>query len=170
MVSAARDQPTVAMLKEVKLFSAFSDAELQQLTQLGSSTSCDPHANIVIEGELSWGLYVLLEGLVGVYKTNKMSGDVYDVGQMRTGAFFGEMSLLDDNPRSATVRSLTDCQLFFISKDDFISFLNASMDRKLRFFENCVRDLVGRLRELDENYVISQFQLWKTAINRKGAA
>lgn len=161
--------PSVASLKNVKLFKAFTDHELGQLISLGSGTAFEAHANIVIEGELSWGLYVILDGVVGIFKTNKLGGDFYDVGQLRAGSFFGEMSLIDDNPRSATVRAVTDTQLFHISKDAFHHFLDSSGDLKLRFYESCVRDLVARLRELDDNYVISQYQLWKTALKKEAA-
>jgi CRP-like cAMP-binding protein len=162
-------RPTVPMLREIKLLRPFSDSELGQLIQIGAGAGCETHANIVIEGELTWGLYLILEGMVGIYKTNKLSGDIYDVGQLRQGQFFGEMSLIDENPRSATVRALTDCQLFYVSKDSFQELLRRSPDLKMRFLESCIQDLVHRLRELDENYVISQYQLWKSAVTKEVA-
>jgi len=160
---------TVPMLREVKLLRLFSDEELDGLVQIGDSIGYEPHTNIIIEGELSWGLFLILDGTVGIYKTNKLSGDIYDVGQLRTSNFFGEMSLVDENPRSATVRALSDCQMFYISKDKFVEFLDRSMDLKLRFYQSCAQDLVARLRELDENYVISQYQLWKAAVTGDAA-
>ena len=165
----ANAKPTVPMLKEIRLLQAFSDAELGQLIMLGSGSAYEAHSNIVIEGETSWGLYLILEGVVGIYKSNKLTGEHYDVGQLRYGNFFGEMSLVDDNPRSATVRALTDCHVFYISKDAFAKLLQSSTDLKLRFYEACVKNLVGRLRELDDNYVISQYQLWKTAMKKEAA-
>src|SRR4051794_20097123 len=151
-------KPTVPMLKDVKLLHSFTEAELNQLIMVGAGATYEAHANIVIEGELTWGLYLILEGAVGIFKTNKLTGENYDVGQLRSGYFFGEMSLVDENPRSATVRALTDCHLFYISKDAFIKFISRSQDLKMRFFDACIKNLVGRLRELDDNYVISQYQ------------
>jgi len=162
-------KPAAAMLKEVRLLQSLTEAELTQLIQLGSAATYEEHANIVIEGELSWGLYFIVEGVVGIFKNNKLTGEPYDVGQLRHGNFFGEMSLVDDNPRSATVRALTNCQLFYISKDQFQSFLGASKDLKLRFYESCIHTIVTRLRELDDNYVISQYQLWKAAFKKEAA-
>jgi CRP-like cAMP-binding protein len=160
-------KPSVSLLKEIKLLQSFSEAELQQLIASGSGASYEPHTNIVIEGELSWGLYLIVDGIVGIFKTNKLTGSLYDVGQLRAGSFFGEMSLIDENPRSATVRSLTNCELFYISKETFIAFLNKSTDLKLKFYQNCVSNLVVRLRELDDNYVISQYQLWQSALKKE---
>ncbi len=162
-------KPDIKLLREVKLLKTFTDAELGELVKLGAPAHYEPYANIVIEGELSWGIYLILEGLVGIFKTNKLSGDLYDVGQLRSGSFFGEMSLIDSNPRSATVRAITDCNLFYISKDTFGQFLKKSTDLKARFYESCIQSLVSRLRELDDNYVVSQYQLWKTALKKEAA-
>jgi CRP-like cAMP-binding protein len=160
-------KPTIDLLKEIKLLKSFSDSELQHLIQLGTSASYEPHTNVIIEGELSWGLYLILDGTVGILKMNKLTSNAYDVGQLRSGNFFGEMSLIDENPRSATIRTLTNTELFYISKDTFIEFLDRSPDLKLRFYTNCVSNLVVRLRELDDNYVISQYQLWQSALKKE---
>ncbi len=169
MVGGGEVKPSVATLKEVKLLKTFSEQELAQLIQVGATARYEAHTNIVIEGELSWGIYFILEGLLGVFKNNKLTGQDYDVGQLRAGFFFGEMSLIDDNPRSATVRALTNCQVFYISKDAFQQFLGRSADLKLKFYESCIRSLVVRFRELDENFVVSQYQLWKSALKKEAA-
>lgn len=162
-------KPTTTLLKEIKLLQTLTEPELANLIQLGTTHSFESHSNIVIEGELSWGLYLILEGFVGIFKTNKLTGETYDVGQLREGSFFGEMSLIDENPRSATVKALTDCQLFYVSKEAFTGFLSRSSDLKTRFYDSCIKNLVARLRELDDNYVISQYQLWKSALKKEAA-
>ncbi|MGK5087288.1 cyclic nucleotide-binding domain-containing protein [Bdellovibrionota bacterium FG-2] len=165
----ARIKPSVSVLKNIRLLKVFSDQELSSLIQHGEGMACEAYNNIVIEGEMTWGLYLILDGMVGVYKRNKLTGVDYDVGQLRTGNFFGEMSLVDEYPRSATVRALSDCQLFSITKEGFQQFLSKNPSSKSKFFESCVETLVHRLRELDENYVISQYQLWKTALKKEAA-
>lgn len=162
-------KPSVPMMREIRLLQTFTDSELAQLINAGTGAAYEAHTNMVIEGEMSWGLYLIIDGVVGIYKTNKLTGENYDVGQLRPGNFFGEMSLVDENPRSATVRALTDCHVFYISKDVFVHFLSQSTGTQLRFYESCVKTLVSRLRELDDNYVISQYQLWKTALKKEAA-
>jgi CRP-like cAMP-binding protein len=164
------NRPTLSALKEIKLLQVFRDAELESLLSAGQAMRFEAHSNIVIEGEMSWGIYLILKGTAGIYKTNKLTGDSYDVGQLHQGAFFGEMSLVDGNPRSATVRALTQCELFHVSKDAFRSFLGSSPELKLKFYEACIKNVVDRLRELDDSYVISQYQLWKTLLKKKEAA
>jgi CRP-like cAMP-binding protein len=162
-------EPSISLLREIKLLQPFTDEELHQILQIGSLIRFEAHSSIVIEGELSWGLYLLWDGLVGIFKTNKLTGENYDIGQLRGGSFFGEMSLVDNNPRSATVKALTDCSMFFISKEAFHELLDLSPETKIRFYESCIKQVVSRLRELDDNYVISQYQLWKIALKKEAA-
>ncbi len=164
MQGTAIEVPTIELIRNVRLLQAFTDSELQAVLKQGEIIERESHANIVIEGELSWGLYIILDGVVGILKNNTLSGEVYDVGQIGAGGFFGEMSLIDEHPRSATVRALLPTRLLHISKERFMGLLDGSPGLKTKFYENCIKDLVKRLRELDENYVISQYQLWKTAI------
>src|SRR4051794_10603997 len=110
-------QLTLDVLKGIKLLQPLNDTELTQLVQFGERQTFEAHSNIIIEGELSWGLYFILFGSVGILKSNKMTGVSYDVGHLREGSFFGEMSLVDDSARSATVRALSECEVFFISKE-----------------------------------------------------
>lgn len=163
-------KPDVPMLREVKLLQIFGDEELQALLKMGKLLQYEAHANIVIEGEMSWGLYLILDGQIGIFKTNKLTGDIYDIGKMNAGNYFGEMSLVDENPRSATVRALTDAYVYNISKDQFMAFLDASQGRRLRFYETCIRDLSKRLKDLSDNFIEAQYQLWKTAVQKKGVA
>jgi CRP-like cAMP-binding protein len=161
-----RPKPASEVLGGIKLLKSFTERELEDLTTFGKEIEYEAHTNILIEGELSWGLYLILDGMVGIFKTNKLTGDSYDIGQLRVGSFFGEMSLLDENPRSATVRAMTPCSLFYLSKESFLGLLDQDQDLKLRFFNDAIRNLIGRLRELDDNYVISQFQLWQVALRK----
>ncbi|MEN9722296.1 MAG: hypothetical protein RJB38_282 [Pseudomonadota bacterium] len=160
----ASETLTVDAFSNVPLFSCFSRAELARLLNLGQVKSVEPFTNVMIEGELSWGMYLVLEGQVGVYKVNPITGASHEVGQLQSGAFFGEMSLIDELPRSATVQSLTTCRLFFVDKEAFQRVMLSTPDLRLRFAESCMRLLVGRLRVLNDDYVVSQYQLWHKAL------
>jgi len=157
-------------LQEVRLLKCFSAQEIDQLIRAGEILEAETNTNIVIEGELTWGLYVIIEGTVGVLKANKMTSEVYEVCHLGRHSHFGEMSLVDDQPRSATVRTLIPTTLFHIDKSVFQRILDSRPEMKIRFLENCVQDLVHRLRDVDENYVVSQYQLWKSAMQGRRAA
>jgi CRP-like cAMP-binding protein len=72
---------------------------------------------IVREGE--WGdlFFLVSRGEVGVYREDKL------VRTLRRFDFFGEMAIVLDMPRFATVRTLTDCELVVIARSDFLKFI-----------------------------------------------
>ncbi|MFZ9596154.1 MAG: cyclic nucleotide-binding domain-containing protein [Bdellovibrionia bacterium] len=156
-----------SLLKKIKLLQSLNQNNLERLISLGQHLRVESHTNIIIEGELSWGLYLLLEGTAGIFKTNKLTGDHYDLAQLKGGSFFGELSLLDENPRTATVRAITPCTLFYVSKKKFMELLESDPTMKLEFYQNAIQTLATRLRDLDDNYVISQFQLWKSILRKE---
>jgi CRP/FNR family cyclic AMP-dependent transcriptional regulator len=161
--------PSIELLQAVRLLRCFNADELRTLLNMGKSVHYEAHANVMIEGELSWGIYLILQGAVKIFKANQMTGDSYEVGQLGNGNFFGEMSLIDQQPRSATVKVLLNSQFFYIDKADFQRFLDESNERKIRFYESCLKTIVNRLRETDSNYAISQYQLWKSALKKEAA-
>jgi len=157
-------QLTPELLKGVAILQCFSEHELARLLTLGEEVAFQADTNIVIEGDTQGGLFLLMEGFVGVYKLNPATSDLIELARLQTGQFFGEMSLIDDQPRVATVRSLVETRLFNIGSQAFHAFIHESPDRRSKFLEGCVRELARRLRDLDESYVISQYQLWKFAV------
>jgi len=166
-MNISSEKSTLSILKEITFLESFTDDELNNLIQLGVTSQVEAHSNVIIEGESSWGLYIILSGLVGIYKKNKLTKSQFDIGQLRAGSFFGEMSLIDGDPRSATVRTLTSSQLFYISKDSFQSFITHTSDLESRFYSSCIKTLVKRLRELNDDYVVSQYQLWQVALKKE---
>ena len=162
-------KPTIKQLKAIPIFAPLNDEELSQILEIGTTEFFEPHASIVIEGELSWGIHFILDGQVGIYKTNKITGEVYEMGDLRTGGYFGELSLVDENSRSATVIALVETVTYYISKDIFFKFLEDYLDTKIKFLSGSVRTLAALVRELDDNYLISQYQLWDRVFSKDGS-
>jgi CRP-like cAMP-binding protein len=155
---------TPDILKDVALLRCFNEQELIRLTLMGEEAFYQADTNIVIEGDTHGGLFLLMQGLVGVYKMNPATSDLVELARLRAGQFFGEMSLIDEQPRVATVRALLETKVYTVPADRFQQFLGEDADRRSRFLEGCVRELARRLRDLDESYVMSQYQLWKIAV------
>ncbi len=104
-------------LKTVPLFEGLSlddllsvDAALGQEEYLARET-------IVRQGEAGATLFLLARGNASVRLGEEAGGK--EVAQLQPGDFFGEMSLFDDQPRSATVVTLTDCTLLTLERDRF---------------------------------------------------
>lgn len=158
-------------LKDITLFGRFTDQELARIYAIGKLVKLLPQINAVIEGEPSRGLYIILHGKVSVYKTDQVSGNLTRLALLEDGANFGELSLFDAAPRSATVMTETVCYLFQLDADVFNAFLNqAEGDVALRFYRTCAEELATRFRRLNGDYLTSQQMLWKYALRRSDTA
>ena len=85
---------------------------------------------VVWHGERGESLFLIKQGLVAVAVPND-KGDHVHLAKIGPGGFFGELSLLDSGPRTATVRALEDCELLELHRDQFLQFLHAKPDAAL---------------------------------------
>lgn len=91
--------------------------ELMHLLVGGDVISLKPGQVLFSEGEFRETMFIILSGSIEVYKESKI------IAHRAMGEFFGEMSLLESRPRSASVRAVTDAQLLEIGKSLFFSAL-----------------------------------------------
>ncbi|MFT4101273.1 MAG: Crp/Fnr family transcriptional regulator [Burkholderiaceae bacterium] len=134
-----------AFLRRVPLFSSLSEGQLDQLAA-GSVRKNYPRARtIVSEGEPSQSLYILLSGRAKVQRSDSEGKEVI-LAVIGPGEFFGEMSLIDDAPRSASVITIESSDFMAINKDSFKAMLIQSPDIGMQIMKGLVR----RLREADK--------------------
>jgi CRP-like cAMP-binding protein len=156
-----------AKLGEIGIFKRLSGGELSRLYTLGKFTVLRPQSHAVIEGEPTRGLYVILDGTVSVYKTDPGTQSLARLAVLESGAHFGELSLFDAAPRSATVTAETTVQCFLLEANDFSKFLESMGENlQLRFYKTCAEELVVRLRNLNTDYISSQNILWRYAFRQ----
>lgn len=154
-------------LESIKLFKQFTHEELTHLYDKGEVRVLPPDAYAVIEGEPSRGVYLILHGTVSVYKNDSETGSMVRIAYLEKGASFGEMSLFENAPRSATVGAATHCYLFYIDVAVFESFLQeVGTDAQIRFYKTCAQQMSERFRIINNDYIISQQLLWKYALRR----
>lgn len=155
-------------LRDISVFARFTDDELTMLYSIGTLVRLKPKTNAVIEGEPTRGMFLLLYGRVSVYKTDPTSGSMVRLAMLEEGANFGEMSLFDSAPRSATVVAETTCYLLQLDAENFNRFLaEAGDDLQVRFFKTCAEELATRFRRLNGDYINSQQLLWKYALRKE---
>src|ERR1700732_2465244 len=96
------------------------------------------------EGDLGTEMYIISEGKVEIL--NRLGEDDRVLAVLEKGGFFGEMSVLEDLPRAATARALTDSRLLQINGSTFDQLLQGNPEIAVRM----MRKLSRRLRETDE--------------------
>lgn len=132
-------------LKRVPLFSGLTDSQVERLAAGSVRRNFPRGRTIVAEGEPSQSLYILLSGRAKVQRSDTEGKEVI-LSVLTAGECFGEMSLIDDAPRSASVITLESSDFMSIAKDSFKSVLVSSPEISLRI----MKGLVKRLREADK--------------------
>ncbi len=156
-----------ALLHNITLFSQLHTEELQRLYKKGSFIKSSEKSNLVIEGDLTRGLYILLKGTVSIYKNDPLRNTMLRLTHLESGAAFGELSLFDPAPRSATVVAETPCYLFFLSDRAFAHFLSEEGEGlQVRFYKKCAEEMVERFRNQNQDYLTSQLLLWQKALQQ----
>ncbi|HEX7052485.1 MAG TPA: Crp/Fnr family transcriptional regulator [Burkholderiales bacterium] len=135
---------STAVLKAVPLFASFPDEQLRMLTGVVTRRSAPRSTTIMAAGDATDSLYIVLSGRLKVMMSDADGKEVI-LSILGPGEFFGEMGLIDDEPRSATVITIEPCELLAINKRDFKKSLAENFEMAMAV----MRGLVRRLREAD---------------------
>lgn len=99
------------------LFRELNNDEIRNIAERSRLIRFSKNEQIVSEGEAGDTLYQIVHGSVAILKKTN-NGEMQEVTQLSAPAFFGEMSVFNEEPRSATVKALSGCVLLEIERDD----------------------------------------------------
>jgi|APFre7841882724_1041349.scaffolds.fasta_scaffold07770_2 CRP/FNR family cyclic AMP-dependent transcriptional regulator len=133
------------LLRNVPLFSGLPEGQLALLTRVVGRKAYPRNTTIIAAGDPTDALYLVISGRLKVMMSDDEGREVI-LAILGSGEFFGEMGLIDDAPRSATVIAIEPCELLTISKLDFKKCLSENFDIAMAV----MRGLVKRLREADK--------------------
>src|SRR5918995_6636294 len=135
---------STAVLKAVPLFSSFPEDQLRMLTTVVARKSIPRSTTVMAGGDPTDSLYIVLSGRLKVMMSDAEGKEVI-LSILGPGEIFGEMGLIDDEPRSATVVTIEPCELLSLAKRDFKKSLAENFEMSMAV----MRGLVKRLREAD---------------------
>jgi signal transduction histidine kinase len=138
---------TLDELRRVPLFADLTEEDLEQLYKMAKTISIHAGELVFEEGIAGDALYVILDGELEI--TKRQGGQDVVLAVRRTGEFIGEMSLLEQAPRSASVRALRKSRLLVISQAAFQTLLSCSPSAPLRI----LRTVTSRLRSTESMLV-----------------
>jgi CRP-like cAMP-binding protein len=133
-------------LQHLPLFADLEAAELEQLGQLCRNRAVTKGNVIFYEDDPGTSCYIILSGKVKIV-VNADDGREHILGVLQDGDFFGEMSLIDGQPRSASAIAVEDVQMVTIQRDQFLELLRSNPDLTLKLLVT----LSARLRAADRN-------------------
>ena len=146
-MSSTDDIRAEDFLNRAPLFARLEGRQLHRLAELCVPRNYESGEEIVVEGSTGLGLFVITSGRVEV--TRGTGDDKVVFAELGSGDLLGEMSLVDDQPRSATVRTLEPTTCLLITRGSFQSLV----DREPEIAWCIVPVLAGRLRALQEELI-----------------
>lgn len=135
---------STAVLKNVPMFASFPDESLRLLATLVTRKSATRGTTIMAAGDPTDSLYIVISGRLKVMMSDAEGKEVI-LAILGSGEYFGEMGLIDDAPRSASVVSIESCELLCVAKREFNRCLAENFEMSMAV----MRGLVKRLREAD---------------------
>ena len=125
--------------EKVRIFNGLKPEEVGEILHTGHTLEYSKGQTIFHEGMLGSNLFIVLSGEIGLYKTNRL------IAVCKVGDAFGEMSVLNHRPRTATAAAETDVKLFTLDE----SQVNRILEKRVavRLLLNVVHVLSERLEE-----------------------
>jgi CRP/FNR family transcriptional regulator, cyclic AMP receptor protein len=133
------------LISQINIFKGLGSSELKLLISLLKEKTVRKDGIVLNQEDPGDALYIIKEGKVKVVLFGE-EGKEFILSTLKSGDFFGEMSLLDGEPRSASVVATKEAKLLVLERDDFLNFVRNSPDIAL----NILAELSRRLRRTDE--------------------
>ncbi|MEI6126427.1 MAG: Crp/Fnr family transcriptional regulator [Pseudomonadota bacterium] len=135
---------TKEILKQISLFSGLSEHDLDAITNIALKKSFPKNTVLFSEGDETDSLYIICDGKVKVTISDNEGNEVI-LSILGVGEYFGEMALLDSEPRSASAVSKEPCEILIISKKDFMNIFSVNP-----VAANLLKGVIRRLRDANK--------------------
>jgi CRP/FNR family cyclic AMP-dependent transcriptional regulator len=140
-------------LRQVSLFMEFDPREMATFLEFVDPLRFRKGEVLMTQGELAGGMYIVMEGrLRAVAKLP--DGRRVVMHRMKSGDFFGELSIIDDYPRSADLVVDEDCVLLRVTNQVVETLFNLHPSAAFKILLGISRSLVKRLRESDKKLLL----------------
>jgi CRP/FNR family transcriptional regulator, cyclic AMP receptor protein len=136
---------TINDLRQVPLFESLDDEAAKELCELLETLDCEAPKVLFRAGDAGDAMYIIERGKVRI-SVQTTDGRELTLTELGQGDFFGELALLDRQPRSANAVVADDARLAVLSRDHFLSFMRSNPDVALEM----LTALAHRLRRTDE--------------------
>jgi len=154
----------ISPLQGTELFKGLSPEQIRKVLNICHTVRFPANEIIMNEGEMGDSMYIILQGTVEVIKRLIMAAVDDDESADKSKVFtrldatglhpvFGEIALLQESKRTASVRTVTDCILYEIKKKDFLSLTESDFEFGYRILLNMAGIVSERLRKADEDTV-----------------
>ncbi len=134
------------MLENVPLFSGLPKKALAEIEQHGSVKSYKKNVIVINQDDETYSLYVILKGSVKVFVSGE-DGREAVLNHQQAGDYFGDLALIDKQPRVASVMTTEPSKFMIISREDFLKCLSKNPEIAI----NLIKPMTSRIRMLAKN-------------------
>ncbi len=145
-------------LESSKLFRRLPAAELEKLRRVARELSFAAGQPIFTEGDPGDGIYIVKRGQVRI--SVRVGAEERQISQLAPGEIFGEMAVVDNQPRSASARAEGETAVYFIPREPLLELVRQSPELALLLMQ----EISGRLREFNRQYLREVLQVERMAL------
>ena len=149
------ESPTVLTLKQVPIFEGFSDKQYREIEKLIHERIYKPNEYVFKKKAPGVGMFIILSGKVEIF-IEEADGKKQTLVELEEGDFFGELSLLDEEVRSASAIAKDHSTLLGFLRPDLFSLLERNPELGNKILLNLARVIGARLRKTNELLAESQ--------------
>jgi CRP-like cAMP-binding protein len=147
--------PDVSYLAKYPPFKSFDGNDLEALGSVGEEKAVRKDELVFDEDSKGDSMYVIKSGAVKIIK--KVKNQENTIAMLNPGEFFGEMALLDGQPRSAAVKTTADSEVFMITLDGYQKLRKDKPHTALKLMDIIIKVLSNRLRQANKNLEVISF-------------
>ncbi|AEX85845.1 hypothetical protein XO10_07140 [Marinitoga sp. 1135] len=150
----------IEFLSKIQLFKNLNHSQIKKVAKILKPIKFKADEIIIAEGEKGDTMYIFKKGKVQITHqlTLRTGSNHWEEGEKSMAIldaekinFFGEMSLVTGSPRSATIKALTECELYEMSKEDFEKLAEENPDIGYKIMKEIAAVLSHRIEGLNEN-------------------
>jgi serine phosphatase RsbU (regulator of sigma subunit) len=149
---------TIKVLKKVPLFYDFDKEDMDKLVPLFEEEIFPPEAFIITEGAVGDSMYILVSGSVRILKKVNDSEEMV-INNLYGETYFGELALIDNLPRSASVVTNESTKILRLKKSILDNLLDNNLQIAKTFYKNCLTDTFSRYRTITTEFSSSKLDL-----------
>jgi len=139
-------ETTKNLFAGVSFFAAFPEHELERLQNVSTIRRLKKSTNLIVAGDESHAAYVLLSGTATAF-TSSDDGNEFIVNSFQAGDFFGELGVLDQSARTASIVTTSDCECLVIPRAELIR----AIESEPKVASAIISTLVTRIRDMTED-------------------
>jgi CRP-like cAMP-binding protein len=144
-----KEDDIFTILKQVPIFSDLTPKELPEVEKIVHQRKYKKNETIIHAGDPGLGMYIIVKGSVEIQEEDE-KGDKKTLAKLTDGSFFGDMALLDEDPRSASVIALVDSDIMGFFRPDFLDLIYRKPKLGIKVLLALARVIGERLRHSNE--------------------